>query len=151
MRSSLKRRRIHFAGSDHSGAHGNRPWVYFMVDCFFLVTQFFLITFHVRSDETLLVMKQNVGRSREPGPVDATRTITVYAGRSADGSDTYDCMQRRVTITELTELLVQAKRGSPVHVRVSYQKELPFGAVMAVFDACKLARIDACGLVSLYD
>src|ERR1700712_5630187 len=40
---------------DEGGGHGDRPWVYFMIDSFFLVTQFFVLTFKVRTGEDLIL------------------------------------------------------------------------------------------------
>src|SRR5476649_846043 len=37
------------------GHGGDRPWVYFMIDSFFLVTQFFVLTFKVRTGEDLIL------------------------------------------------------------------------------------------------
>ena len=38
-----------------NGGHSDRPWVYFMIDSFFLVTQFFVLTFQLRTTEDLVI------------------------------------------------------------------------------------------------
>ena len=44
----------HTHAEDETGHGGSRPWVYFMIDAFFLCTQFFVVTFHVKTDEAVL-------------------------------------------------------------------------------------------------
>jgi len=44
-------------GGDHGDdmGHGDRPWVYFMIDSFFLVTQFFVLTFKLKIADDLIL------------------------------------------------------------------------------------------------
>jgi len=136
-----------FRKHDEAGHGGDRPWVYFMIDCFFLVTQFFVLTFHVRSDEMLLPQKLPPGGTH-PGPplADTKRKITVHVNHSMTAS--YDCMQKAVDITGLTKILRNA--GPDTQVKVSYEKDVPFADVMAVFNACNKLKISECGLTPLH-
>ena len=53
---------------DHGGGmHGDRPWVYFMVDSFFLVTQFFVLTFKLKiADDYVLPHRLPPGGQGRP-------------------------------------------------------------------------------------
>jgi len=132
----------------------NRPWVYFMIDAFFLVTQFFILTFHVRNDEVVLPQKMppgtypNDGVTRsQPLHVHVTRSSSVpaasYIVNNSGASETY-------SLTEFTELLAGAAQTSRAFcVRVSYDSDVPFGDVMPVFNACSKYKIENYGLAPL--
>src|SRR5258708_28907459 len=114
----MSRKKGHGGGHDEVGHGGDRPWVYFMIDCFFLVTQFLVLTFHVRSDEMLLPQKLPPGGTRpaQKAVTDNKKKITVHVTHS--GTAQYDCMQKVVDIGGLTELLRSA--GPETQVKVSY-------------------------------
>ena len=134
---------------EDAGHGGDRPWVYFMIDCFFLVTQFFVITFHVRSEEVLLPQKLPPGGTRisipPVAPEDKLQMSVHVTHRN--NQPLYECKQLQVNISQLTEKLRSAAMGSQkVQVRVSYESDVPFEDVMAVFNACSKVNINECGL-----
>src|SRR2546423_1360377 len=78
---------------DSAGTHGDRPWVYFMVDSFFLVTQFFVLTFKLKiADDYVLPHRLPPGgQGRPQQTVTAPKTpvgITVLKA-SADALPQY--------------------------------------------------------------
>lgn len=143
--------RKHGGGDHEEGGHGgDRPWVYFMVDSFFLVTQFFVITFHVKSDEVLLPQKLPPGgtKASSKAVVENKKKMSVHV--SHQGNAQYECMQRQVNLAELTDMLRNSTVGNQeVQVRVSYDADVPFQDVMAVFNACAKVKINECGLQPL--
>lgn len=135
----------------------DRPWVYFMIDSFFLVTQFFVLTFHVRNEEVVLPQKLP---GDGPGPEDPLRThtqLTVHVSRpSPNSAPTYlirsaaDGQPRNASefIQTLAETVL-TRSPQDFSVRVSYDPQVPFGDVMPVFNACAKFKIPECGLVPL--
>ena len=145
----MSRRKSH-GGHDDLGH--DRPWVYFMIDCFFLVTQFFVITFHVRSDEVLLPQRLPPGGTKPSASAtqDNKKKMSVHV--THNGEVSYECMQKPVNLAGLTEMLGSASQGgAEVSVKVSYEKDVPFADVMAVFNACSKVKIKECGLLPLRD
>lgn len=135
---------------EEEGGHGgDRPWVYFMVDAFFLITQFFVLTFKVKSDEVVLPQKLPPGGAMPSTKtaVDTTRKLSVHVSNNA-GRGQYEFMTRSVDINGLQDMLAGAAGGGQqTQVRVSYDGDVPFGHVMAVFNACSKAKINECGLI----
>ncbi|HEY3322632.1 MAG TPA: biopolymer transporter ExbD [Planctomycetota bacterium] len=143
----------HGGGHDDEpgGGHGDRPWVYFMIDSFFLVTQFFVLTFKVKVDEVVLPQRLPPGGT-SPGRATSAidkKKLNIYVTRSG-GAASYEFMQRSVNLQGLNDMLAQSVGGGQQYqVRVSYEPEVPFGDVLAVFNACARVKITECGLVPL--
>jgi len=134
------------------GGHGgDRPWVYFMVDAFFLVTQFFVITFKVRTNEVVLPQRLPPGGT-VPGKsaaLDTKKKLSVHVSR-AGGSASYEFMTQKVNLQGLNDMLATSVGGGQEYqVRVSYEPDVPFGDVLAVFNACAKVKIGECGLIPL--
>jgi biopolymer transport protein ExbD len=136
---------------NESLGHGDRPWVYFMIDCFFLVTQFFVLTFHVKGDDVVLPQKLPPGGShptKENLPP-AQQTLTVHVSNTA-GTVSYEFMHEKFSLQELTDALARVRnQNSQPIVKVSYEAAVPFGHVMAVFNTCAKLQVQKCGLIPL--
>lgn len=150
-------RKMHAGHGDdgHSTGHGDRPWVFFMVDCFFLITEFFVLTFKIKNDETALPQRLPPGGTAAPSKTmtrDAKETLRVHvAGGGTAGSATYDVAGNPVSVSGLNETLANAARngGERYSVKVSYEPASQWGDVLAVFNACSKVKIAECGLVPL--
>ncbi len=140
-----------FTASQHDDSpHGNRPWVYVMIDAFFLITQFFVLTFHVKVDEKVLPQQMPPGGTHQVSrTLDDSHTLPVHVMRN--GTETvYRVMSTPVSLDELDGALQRSNSaGLDYTVRVSYEPSVPFGDVMAVFNASTKAGLRKCGLVPL--
>jgi biopolymer transport protein ExbD len=150
-------------GGDHEeegGGHGDRPWVYFMIDSFFLVTQFFVLTFHVRSDEVILPQKLppgGGGRPKDDVAVEAKEQINVHVARDNPNSPPSYLIKtggqgQQNTLEQFKEMLrstASVKGPDKLSVRISYDAIIPFGDVMPVFNECSKLKIAECGLIPL--
>jgi len=137
--------------SGEASVHNDRPWVYFMVDCFFLVTQFYVATFHVKCEEKVLPQHLPAGGTHDPKvvrTVDETLYVRVFneAGRAR-----YQIQDSTVSAEMLSERLASVARAftGNVIVRVSYDGDVQWSDVMAVFNSCTKANIKKCGLIPL--
>jgi len=148
-------RKMHAGGGHEEGGHGgDRPWVFFMVDCFFLITEFFVLTFKFKTEEAALPQRLPPGGTASPSKSmtrDAKETLRVHVGASTGGNATYDVMGNPVSVTGLNDTLANAARngGDKYSVKVSYASEAQWGDVIAVFNACNKVKIAECGLVPL--
>ena len=148
----MARRKFHVGGDHGSGMGHDRPWVYFMIDCFFLVTQFFVMTFKVKADEVILPQRL------PPGGTVATKTpeqndkqqLPIHVTMNG-GVAVYDIQKtRQVSASELTDTLARSVgAGKEYSVRVSYEADVHWAHVMAVFNACSKVKIAECGLIPL--
>jgi len=131
--------------------HGDRPWVFFMIDAFFLVTQFFVITFKVKSDEVVLPQRLPPGGTvpSRSTAIDNKKKLSIHVS-SAGGAGTYEFMTKQVNLQGLNDMLASSVAGGlEYQVRVSYEPEVPFAHVIAVFNACAKVKIAECGLIPL--
>jgi biopolymer transport protein ExbD len=133
---------------EDEGVHGNRPWVFCMIDAFFLITMFFVMTFHVKQDEK--VLPQAMAGGTGPGPRDPlVRTLPVHVMRSG-AATVFRLNASEVSLDQMEAALKNSNTvGTQYIVRVSYEAGVPFGDVMSVFNACKKAGIEKCGMVPL--
>jgi len=142
-----------FASSQHDDSvHGNRPWVYFMIDSFFLITQFFVLTFHVKADEKVLPqhMPPGVIHPSDVPILDRTTTLPVHVMRSGSATAYRVMAGAPLSLEELDGALQRsAAAGLNYTVRISYDATVPFGDIMAVYNACSKAGLKNCGLVPL--
>jgi biopolymer transport protein ExbD len=140
----------HTSQHDSDDAHGNRPWVFFMIDCFFLVTQFFVITFQVRIEESVLPQQLPPGKVGTPNHTLATaEPVRVHIVRS-NGKVAYNFLSMSVSLEQFEASLRRVKEaGRDCIVRVSYAQDVHFSDVMAVFNTCSKLAIEKCGLVPL--
>src|SRR5438874_1540641 len=142
----------HGGGGHEEGGHGgDRPWVYFMIDSFFLITQFFVITFKVRSDEVVLPQRLPPGGTvpSKSTALDSKKKLSIHVTNSG-GQANYDYMTKQVNLQGLQDMLASSTGGGQEYqVRVSYEAEVPFGDVLAVFNACSKVKIAECGLIPL--
>jgi biopolymer transport protein ExbD len=138
-------------GHDEVGHGGDRPWVYFMIDAFFLVTQFFVLTFKVKADEVVLPQKLPPGGTMpsKSTAVDNKKKLTIHVSNQA-GAASYSFMQKETNLTGLQDMLAgSVGAGQEYQVRVSYEPDVAFGSVLAVFNACSKMKISECGLIPL--
>ncbi|MGD0088539.1 MAG: biopolymer transporter ExbD [Planctomycetota bacterium] len=144
-------------GASHSdeggGGHGgnDRPWVYFMIDSFFLCTQFFVVTFKIKSDEIVLPQRLPPGGTAmaRQVAVDAKKKLSVHVSPAGAGA-AYQFMQREVDLAGFNEMLASSTGGGVEYqVRVSYEPDVRWEHVIAVFNACSKAKIAECGLIPL--
>jgi len=138
-------------GGEEAGHGGDRPWVFFMVDCFFLITEFFVLTFKFKVEESVLPQKLPPGGTvpaRSP-VTNSKETLRVHVSNSS-GTPEYEILSKRVSMSELNDMLARSTSvGKEYTVRVSYDANVQFGDVMAVFNACSKMKIAECGLVPL--
>jgi len=138
-------------GHDDSG-HGDRPWVYFMVDCFMLITEFFVLSFKFKTEEVILPHKLPPGGtvpSRTQAMLDKSETLSIHVLRSGD-TPMYDIMKQQVTLQQLSSTMASTvSSGKNFTVRVSYERTVPWADVMAVFNECTKVKVEKVGLVPL--
>ncbi len=137
---------------EHTGADHARPWVWFMIDSFLLVTQFFVITFHVRNNDPVIPLdlaKCGPDGIRVPPRPTTAQIMRVHVRR--DGTNlVYQYNAQPNTLAALeTSLATLRQAGRELKLRVSYDGEVPYGSVMAVFNICQRVGIAECGLVPL--
>ena len=142
---SRHRIRIH---KDESDGHANRPWVYFMVDCFFLITQFFLVSFQVKAEKFILPGKFPPGST---GPVRATRDeVLAIHVLLKNGQSMYLFQGQVSSIAELDTVLQRTKTsGRKLSVQLSYEAGVSWQGVIDVINACSRADIHNVGMVPL--
>lgn len=129
--------------------HNDRPWVYFMIDAFFLCTQFFVITFHVKVDEAVLPQRLPPGGYGRGGPVLPANRVRIHVAR-VSGAPVYECMGQAGSLADSEATLLRAKSlGQECIVQMSYEPAVPYGDIMAVFNLCNKLDIKKCGLVPL--
>lgn len=138
---------------DGGGGHGgDRPWVYVMIDAFFLITQFFVLTFKVKVDEVVLPQRLPPGGTvpaKSTNALDNKKKLSIHVSRSGDAAQ-YEFMTKQVNLQGLNDMLAGSVGGGQEYqVRVSYEAEVPFGDVLAVFNACSKVKIAECGLIPL--
>jgi biopolymer transport protein ExbD len=148
----MTRKKVHLE-SDESGHGGDKPWVFFMVDAFFLITEFYILTFKFRSEET--VLEQKVPPGGGPGihiasPREDTQPLRVHVSGSG-ASVSYTYQGESTTEAGLNATLASLAQSGPDKyvVKVSYDSNTEWGDVMAVFNACKKVKITRCGMVEL--
>lgn len=147
----MARKKMHIDSDHGDGIGHDRPWVFFMIDCFFLITQFFVITFSVKADEVILPQRLPPGGTR-PSPtttIDDKQPLPIHVSMNGTAAD-YNIQQtRHVSISELNDTLARSVGpGREYLVRVSYEPEVPWEHVIAVFNACSKVKIE-CGLIPL--
>ena len=140
-------------GDGHDEGHGHdRPWVYFMVDCFFLITEFFILTFKFKVEDYILPGKMppgSVSPSKNP-MVDTHKQIINIAVSREGNTPVYEVMKKRYTFSELSGVLgSSAASGQELQVRVSYEANSPWADVAQVFNECQKFKIAECGLIPL--
>jgi biopolymer transport protein ExbD len=137
-----------FADDDHGvGGHGDRPWVFFMVDAFLLMVNFFIITFKFKMDEPILAQRMPPGsrpddRIVHPPP----GMVLVVNVQHVNGAAVYQYLSREVTLEQLA-LTLESVRDRNAKVRVSYKPDVLWQDVMAVFNECQRKGITECGLI----
>lgn len=149
-----KRRSIGGGGGhgDDGTGHGDRPWVYFMVDCFFLITEFFVITFKFKNEESVLPQKLPPGGTvpSKSTSHDSKEQLNIHVFNNG-GQVVYKFLDGQAGLAELQQKLANSTTagGDRYSVRVSYEPEVPWRDVMAVFNACTKVKIAECGLIPL--
>ena len=139
-------RRIHKTTAEET-PHANRPWVFFMVDCFFLITEFFVLTFKFKVEESVLPSHLPPGGTR-PGSAAIVQSLRIHV-RSTCGAACYEVLGEQFSLADLNSKLQAWNQTGQHAVRVSYEPKVLWGDVIAVFNTCKKAQISDCGLVPL--
>ena len=142
------------ASDDHGegGGHGDRPWVFFMVDCFFLITEFFILTFKFKVEDFILPGKMPPGSiSPSKSPLVDTKKEVINISTSREGTaPVYEVMKKKYSFSELSAVLSSAAQsGKEIQVRVSYEANSPWSDVVMVFNECQKFKIPECGLIPL--
>lgn len=143
---------------EKSGGEGGtheRPWVYFMIDSFFLVTQFFVLTFQLRVANDLVLPNKLIGTGGIicPPPERFAKMpvgITVLQS-AADAAPKYqmnggELLDEPGVVARLNDM-VSGTSPERFSVRVSYEGKVVFKGVMTIFNACKKLGIQECGLM----
>jgi biopolymer transport protein ExbD len=139
------------AGADEH-THGDKPWVYFMIDCFFLLTAFTVLSFNSKVEERVLLNK--LPPAGGPGPIPfQIRTTEPLNVQVAAGSNEqrYLVQGNEITQPQLQSCLftLAEARHEDAEVKISYDAETSWGDVISVFNACTKAQIKKCGLKQL--
>lgn len=145
-------------GGDHDeggGGHGDRPWVYFMIDSFFLVTQFFVLTFKVKAADDLILPHKlppggGAGRPTDVLPTPKTQVQITVNRDTAESAPWYkinggELLDQKTLSDKLAET-VEGKNPDTYSVRVSYEGSVYFKDVMPIFNTCLKLKIKECGL-----
>ncbi|HLX60279.1 MAG TPA: hypothetical protein VKX17_03250 [Planctomycetota bacterium] len=143
-------------GHEESSGHGgDRPWVYFMIDSFFLVTQFFVLTFKLRIADDLVLPHRLPpgGQGRPTETTTAPKTpVGITVIRSIENSPPQyqmnggELLDERAVTQKLGDI-VEGKNPDNYSVRISYEgKGVIFKDVMPIFNTCLKLRIKECGL-----
>jgi len=142
-------------GHGDSGVHGNRPWVYFMIDSFFLVTQFFVLTFKMRTGEDLVLPNKFPPGTICPhvvhDPSELKTMVAITINRDTPQSppgykiNNGELLDQRGIDQKLNEL-AEGKRANTYVVRVAHEGKVIFDDVMPIFNACQRLGIVQCGL-----
>lgn len=139
---------------DDAGSHGDRPWVYFMIDSFFLVTQFFVLTFQMKSaDDLILPHKLPVshGCIHWNNDLVVPESVAVRVSKetpesrvfySINGSQALDL----AGISDKFGEFVSGNSPDKYAVKISYDGKVAFGDIMPIFNTCAKLRIKQCGL-----
>jgi biopolymer transport protein ExbD len=140
--------------NESENTHGDRPWVFFMVDCFFLITQFFVLTFKFKTEEASLEQRMPPGGTKDPVLTKRSEKepLRVHVASTSAGA-VYEVMNTKVSLVDLSSklaALVSVAGPERYSVRVSYEANTPWGDVMAVFNACKKVNLRECGFVTLH-
>jgi len=151
----MSRKKMGGGGHEEGGAHGDRPWVYFMIDSFFLVTQFFVITFRVRTgDDLILPHRLPPGSGGKPVPTitDVPKTaVAITVNRdNAQTAPWYkinggELLDTDGITTKLSQL-AEGRNPDTFSVRISYEGKVIFRDVMPIFNTCMKLKIKECGL-----
>jgi biopolymer transport protein ExbD len=142
-------RHISNSHDDDTPGH-DRPWVYFMVDCFFLITEFFILTFKFKTEDFVLPGKLPPG-AHDPDPRYVIPAEIVKLGvDSSNPAQPYSFMNQRLTHDEVKALLTRAAAsGKGVQVRVEYTAGTTWAPVAQIFNECQHVKIQDCGLIPL--
>ena len=129
-------------------------WTFFMVGCFFLIMAFFVITFRMKSEESVLPKRLPPGGTASPSTAkrDSKEELRIHVSRrSGQALYEYVGMGNAVPFDALVGTLSRAAQagGDKYSVRVSYDPETPWGDVIAVINACNKVKIHECGLIPL--
>jgi len=138
----MRTHRKNLSHDEHS-SHFERPWVWVMIDAFFLITAFFVSTFHIKQNENVLPQRLSAG-STGPGTPIGDKMIRVHVTHES-GVARYHYHSVQGTLADLTASLTGARSTGNVQVRVSYDHGVPFGDVMAVMNASTRAGIKDVG------
>ncbi len=142
-------------GGDDMGHGGDRPWVYFMIDSFFLVTQFFVLTFKVRTGEDLILPHKlppgGAGKATADPIQKETTAVSILVSRdSAESAPWYKINagqpQDVNSINSTLGSLVEGHDPSKYSVRISYEGKVIFKDVIPIFNTCLKLKITECGL-----
>jgi len=146
-----KKRKIGADGGhdDDAGGHGDRPWVYFMVDCFMLITEFFVLSFKFKTEEVILPHKLPPGGTvPSTKMMDKTQTLSVHVMRDGNTPMYKLGPSQPVSLGQFSSTLAgMVTGGTEFTVRISYERLIPFEDVMMVFNECSKVKIEKVGLV----
>ena len=137
--------------SSHDETSGHdRPWVYFMVDCFFLITEFFILTFKFKTEDYILPNRMPPGSTISPPTTPKKTEIVKLRADSSNPAQPYSFMNQGLTHDEMKALLGRvAASGKEIQVRVEYTAQTPWGLVADIFNECQRFQIKDCGLTPL--
>ncbi len=146
------RRAVRGFWRDETGGHAERPWVYFMIDSFFLVTQFFVLTFQMKTpNDLILPNKLPPGAGCCDHTDDAPIVVAVRVDRDTVQTQTHYTINggNALDLAGVSEKFGEITHGrapDKCSVRVSYSKKTTFGDVLPIFNTCTKLRIKQCGL-----
>ncbi len=148
-----RRRRILSIGSGSDAPHGDKPWVYFMVDCFFLITQFFLIAFHAKTGATYSLERTNPPGNTNKHPVEPIHSpdeiLPVHISQE-NGQVTMLFQNHTTDFANFSESLRRVASGrNTFKVNLSYDANVEWQKVIDVMNECSKLKIEKCSLIPL--
>ena len=131
-------------------SHDSRPWVFFMIDCFMLIVAFLILNFKFKVDDAILPQRLPPGAYPPGHLIDPKANLLPIHVRRNGNSPAYEIYTRECSLNEMNETMASmVSSGKKYQVRVSYEGEVPWSDVIAVFNACTKVGIKECGMVPL--
>jgi biopolymer transport protein ExbD len=105
----------------------------------------------VKSDEVVLPQRLPPGGTSPAKnvAVDTKKKLAVHV-MNANGQPMFHFMTQQLDLNGFTNMLATSvSAGQDYQVRVSYEPDVQFKDVMAIFNACAKQKISECGLIPL--
>ena len=131
-------------------SHDSRPWVFFMIDCFMLIVTFLVLDFKFKVEDAILPQRLPPGVIPPNPYIDCKEKVLPIHVRRNGNTPEYEIYTRACSLPEMNETMAaMVSCGKKFQVRVSYERNVPWGDVIAVFNECAKLNIKECGMVPL--
>src|SRR5687768_6628214 len=108
-------------------AHGDKPWVYFMIDCFFLITAFTIMSFQLRTEEEVLENKLPPEGGAKVVPYSAPQPVHIHV-IATNGEPRFRVEGSECSEAEMKTSLQSLAQLGPerYRVKISYDADTPW-------------------------